>query len=262
MPSRLVAGAAQPLERGDGVGDPAAERVDRVDEQQRVVGIHVGVGVERGLLAFAEGEEQLDHRVGVGACRRQPELVGDGGVRRRHGAADDRRPRTRRRRLAAAARRMPNSSTGRPRAASTTRAALVAISVAKLSWLSSGVSSSWAAASGPSTTVIGVFGCDDAALGHGVDAQSGEVERSRTSRRRRRRTGGRPPGSGGRAAPRRRPAWRASTSPSRRTARARRRRSTRPGARRSPGPSGRSARSGPAARAARSGQYSWAIVSW
>ena len=58
----------------------------------------------------------------------------------------------------AAARRIPNSSTGRPRAASTTRAALVAISVAKLSWLSSGVSSSWAAASGPSTTVIGVFG--------------------------------------------------------------------------------------------------------
>ena len=32
------------------------------------------------------------------------------------------------------------------------------MSVAKLSWLRSGVSSSWAAASGPSTTVIGVFG--------------------------------------------------------------------------------------------------------
>ena len=53
---------------------------------------------------------------------------------------------------------MPNSSTGRPWAASATRAALVAMSVEKLSWLSSGVSSSWAAASGPSTTVIGVFG--------------------------------------------------------------------------------------------------------
>ncbi len=43
---------------------------------------------------------------------------------------------------AAAARRMPNSSTGRPRDASTTRAALVAMRVAKLSWLSNGVSSS------------------------------------------------------------------------------------------------------------------------
>ena len=58
----------------------------------------------------------------------------------------------------AAARRIPNSSTGRPWDASTIRAALVATRVAKLSWLSSGVSSSWAAARGPSTTVIGVFG--------------------------------------------------------------------------------------------------------
>ena len=58
----------------------------------------------------------------------------------------------------AAARRIPNSRTGRPCDASTTRADLVAMSVAKLSWLSSGVSSSWAAASGPSTTVIGVLG--------------------------------------------------------------------------------------------------------
>ena len=33
--------------------------------------------------------------MGVGACRRAPEPVGDGGVRRRHGAADDRRTRRR-----------------------------------------------------------------------------------------------------------------------------------------------------------------------
>ena len=148
---------AQPLERGDGVGHPAAERVDRVDEQQGVVGVHVGVGLEGGALSFAEGDEQLDHRVGVRSGRREPEGVGDG-------AFDvDAAPPTIDARDAAsapsaAARRMPNSSTGRPCAASTIRAALVAMSVEKLSWLSNGVSSSWAGASGPSTTVIGVFG--------------------------------------------------------------------------------------------------------
>ena len=97
--SRIPTGAwpraPQPLERGDRVRHAAAQRVDGVDEQQRVVGVHVGVGVERGVLALAEGDEQLHHRVGVGAGRGQPELVADGAVRRRHRAADDRRPRRR-----------------------------------------------------------------------------------------------------------------------------------------------------------------------
>ena len=76
------------------LGMPLLEGVDGVDEQQGVVGVDVGVGVERGLLALAEGEEQLDHRVGVRAGRRaararRPTALFDVD----DGAADDRRPR-------------------------------------------------------------------------------------------------------------------------------------------------------------------------
>ena len=71
------------------LGMPLAEGVDGVDQQQRVVGVQVGVRVEGGILAVAEGDEQLHHRVGVGASRRQAELVGDRAVRRRGRPADD-----------------------------------------------------------------------------------------------------------------------------------------------------------------------------
>ena len=176
MPTGSCPRAAQALERGDGVRHPAAHGVDGVDEQQGVVGIDVGVGVERRPLALPEGDEQLDHRVGVGPGRRPPELVGDGAVGRRRGATDDapratpHRPPPRRR--GASRTRAP----GRPCAASTTRAALVAMSVAKLSWLSSGVSSTWAAASGPSTTVIGVLGCTTRPSGTASMRSDTEVE--------------------------------------------------------------------------------------
>ena len=53
------------------------------------------------------------------------------------------------------ARRSPNSSTGAPRAAWTTRDALVAIRVWKLTIVSSAVSTSCACAIGPRTRTIG-----------------------------------------------------------------------------------------------------------
>ena len=71
---------------------------------------------------------------------------------------------------------MPNSSTGRPRDASTIRAALVAISVEKLSWLSSGVSSSWAAAERALDDGDRRVRVDDPALRDGLDAQAAEVD--------------------------------------------------------------------------------------
>ena len=89
---RLVPGAPEPLERGDGVRQATAEGVDGVDEEQGVVGVDVGVGIERRPLALPQGDEQLDHRVGVGPGRDPPEAVGDGTVGRRVGATDERRP--------------------------------------------------------------------------------------------------------------------------------------------------------------------------
>ena len=150
--------SAQPLEHVDGVGDPGLQRVDRVDQEQAVVGVGVRVGLERSELALAECDEQLDHRMGMGSRRWDAEAVPDGRV-----DVETAPPISAAREAASApspgARRMPNSSTGRPSAASTIRDALVAMSVGKLSRFNSGVSMSCAATSGPSTTVIGVFGC-------------------------------------------------------------------------------------------------------
>jgi hypothetical protein len=53
------------------------------------------------------------------------------------------------------ARRSPNSITSSPRAASVTRAALVAISVSKLTKFRSAVSTSWACIKGPRTRTSG-----------------------------------------------------------------------------------------------------------
>ena len=188
---RFVPGAAQALERGDGVRHAAAERVDRVHEQHRVVRVHVGVGVEGSLPHRRRGRGTAEPSSGR-ACRparrraRRQRLRWTSTPRRRRSP-----PATPRSAPSAAARRMPNSSTGRRRDASTTRAAFVAISVEKLSWLSSGVSSSWAAANEPSTTVIGVFGWTTRPSGTASmrsAAEVGAAEPRAGSRRRRARS--------------------------------------------------------------------------
>ena len=152
----------------------------------------------------------------------------------------------------AAARRMPNSSTGRPRDASTTRAALVATSVAKLSWLSRRVSISCAAASGPSTAVMACSGGRrDPPVRHRGAARRGRASPNQSQKAS---SKSRPPLPrpvatqrldvvGGR--PRR-------GHPLGERPHPRRHAVARPGDRRSRGTCGRSARSGRAARAARS----------
>ncbi len=245
------------------LGIPLLERVDGVDEQQGVVGIDVGVGVERGLLALAEGEEQLDHRVGVGAGRRAARARRPtAAVRRRHGAADDRRPR---RGVGAvgggpahaelehrpAARRLDDPG----RLGGDQRGEVELVEQRRLQQLGRGQR---ALDDGDRRVRV-----DDAALGHGVEAQAAEVDARRTSRRRRRRTAGRRP----------RERWPRSASTSAGVARVDVTHSA------NGAEPGGDAVAGlvvavvgvraeevleahRAARAARAGRYSWAIVSW
>ena len=77
----------------NGVGDAALQRVDRIDQQQAVVGIQFGVSAERAQFALAQRHENLHHAVGVRALGRIAQRVRDADVRREVGAADERRAR-------------------------------------------------------------------------------------------------------------------------------------------------------------------------
>jgi hypothetical protein len=73
------------------------------------------------------------------------------------------------------ARRRPNSSTESPLAAAHTRAALVAMSVWKLTIVSSAVSTSWHCMQRPLHADEGLVGEDRGALGDGVDVEGRRI---------------------------------------------------------------------------------------
>ena len=151
----------------------ALERVVGVDEEHAVVGHRLGVRAERLELVAVEHHPA----VRVRAAHRDAEQLAGEHVRRRRAAADVRRAR-----LAESppsmpcARRRPNSSTGVARAPpGTTRAALVAISVWKLTMSSSAVSRSCACRIGPRTRSSG--SCGNTSVPSGT-ASTSQVNRS------------------------------------------------------------------------------------
>ncbi|GBE23662.1 hypothetical protein BMS3Bbin01_03047 [bacterium BMS3Bbin01] len=82
--------SAQFLEHGDGVGNAALDRVDRVDEEKAVVGKDLRVGSEGIDLASSFCQEQLDQRMRVRPLRRNTEHRRRADVRTEIGATDQR----------------------------------------------------------------------------------------------------------------------------------------------------------------------------
>ncbi len=83
--------AAEVLKDADRVGHPALQRVDGVHQQQTIIGVDVGIGLERIQLRSAERHKGLHHTVRVGALRRVAEDVRDTNVRGKVSTADQRR---------------------------------------------------------------------------------------------------------------------------------------------------------------------------
>ena len=162
-PDQLLPLRAQPAPRLDGVPDPL-ERVVGVDEEDAVARQRARVGHEGLELVVVEHHPG----VGVGAARR--DAVEPGRERVRGGG----QPPTKAARLAArppsipCARRRPNSSTGSPRAARQTRAALVATSVWKFTTARSAVSSEHAGDDGARDAHERLVREDDRPLRHRV----------------------------------------------------------------------------------------------
>ena len=149
----------------------ALERVVGIDQEDAIVGHRLGVGAKR--LQFVV--ETHDPTMGVGAFDGDAEEPAGQHVGGGVAAADVCGPAGRQRAVDPWARRRPNSSTGSPRAAITTRAALVATSVWKLMMFSSADSSSCACSSGPLTRSSG--SCGKTTVPSGM-ASTSQVNRS------------------------------------------------------------------------------------
>ena len=90
---RLVSLFAQILKDTDGVRHATFQRIDGIHQQQAVVGVNVGVGLECVQLGHAQGHEGLDHAVGMRALGWHAHHVGQAGVRGKVRPADEGRPR-------------------------------------------------------------------------------------------------------------------------------------------------------------------------
>ena len=93
MPIGLMPFPLQFFKDANGVGDAALQRIDRIDQQQAIVGIQLGVSAKRAEFALAQRHENLHHAVRVRAFGRITQRVRDADVRREVGPADEGRAR-------------------------------------------------------------------------------------------------------------------------------------------------------------------------